>query len=246
MNKHTILLSDDSNIFLQKQVEKGGYNDASEYINELLENKRLKQLPKKLSDLQKMRLFNRKAEQLEQYTLWEYLENNKPSFTIEGPISNNFPNREILEAPLITLRLFRMDNDHISIRNLKQIYIHNPNIPREFKENFMESIRKFNDFLQKKSLFSIQSMIWINQDELYTKYFTYEKILESLIYGELFHFTQMEDYQIIYGTAPSESINLLQFLTVIQEFKKIILVLKEINKKTIPCLKESDYTSRSI
>ncbi|GAX39036.1 hypothetical protein [Nodularia sp. NIES-3585] len=47
----------------------------------------------------------------------------------------------------------------------------------------------------------------------------------------------MQDYQKLYGNPFNKEINLMQFMVIIQEFKKIILVVKEINHQAIPHLK---------
>lgn len=237
MNNYTISLSDTLNDFIKQAVAEGGYANENEYITQVLSNKRFKQLPNKLSDLEKLQLFNRKAERLERYQLWKYLENNQPSFKIsEGTITNTFPDYEFIEAPLITLRLFMQDNDYISTRNITKIYHSNPDIPNKSKEAFVNSRNDFNNFLDKKSSFSIQSLIWINEREHHTTDYTNREILESLLYGEIAHFTQMEDYQKLYGNPVNNQINLMQFMAIIQEFKKFILVVKEINYQAIPHL----------
>ena len=100
MNNYTISLSDSLNNFLKQAIAEGGYADENEYITELLRNRQLKQLPKRLSDIEKLQLFNRKAERLEQYQLWKYLENNQSTSQVSGEtISNNFPDDELIEAP---------------------------------------------------------------------------------------------------------------------------------------------------
>ncbi|GAX39037.1 ribbon-helix-helix domain-containing protein [Nodularia sp. NIES-3585] len=148
MNNYTISLSDTLSDFIKQAVAEGGYADVNEYITELLSNRRLKQLPKGLSDLEKLQLFNRKAERLEQYQLWKLLENNQPTSKVSGgTISNNFPDDEFIEAPLITLRLFMQDNDYISMRNISKVYDKNPDIPNELKDAFLESRSNFNIFL---------------------------------------------------------------------------------------------------
>lgn len=238
MNNYTISLSDTLSVFIKQAVAEGGYENENEYITELLSNHRLKQLSKKLSDLEKLQLFNRKAERLEQYQLWKYLESNQPSFQVSGgQITNNLPDYEIIEAPLITLRLFMQDNDYISIRNISKIYLNNPAISDELKKAFAESRSNFNHFIDAPSLFSRSSLIWINKRERHTTTYTRREILETLLYGEIAHFTQMEDYQKLYGISLNKKINLSQFILVIQEFKKFILILKKINDEAIFYLK---------
>jgi Arc/MetJ-type ribon-helix-helix transcriptional regulator len=237
MNNYTISLSDTLNDFIKQAVAEGGYTDGNEYITELLSNVRLKKLPKRLSDLEKLQLFNRKAERLEKYQLWKHLENNQPTFKVSGgTISNDFPDDELIEAPLMTLRLFMQNNDYISIKNISKVYDSNPVIPNELKDHFVASRRNFNNLLDKNSLFSIQSLIWINEHEHHATHYTNREILESLLYGEISHFTRMEDYQILYGYPVNNGINLMQFMAIIQEFKKFILVVKEINHQAIPHL----------
>ena len=184
-----------------------------------------------------MQLFNRKAERLEQYSLWKYLENNKPSSKVsKGIIPNNFPDYELIEAPLITLRLFMQNNDYISIRNIHKIYNSNPDIPDNLKNLFIESREELNKFLDKDSLFSIQSLIWMNERERYATHYTNREILESLLYGEIAHFTQREDYQKLYGKIFDNTFNLMQFMDIIKKFKEFILKIKGINHQTIPHL----------
>ncbi|MEH2412089.1 ribbon-helix-helix domain-containing protein [Nostoc sp.] len=178
MNNYTISLSDSLNNFIKQAIAEGGYADENEYITELLRKSQLKQLPTRLSNIEKLQLFNIKTERLEQYSLWKYIENNQSTSQIsEGTISNNLPADELIEAPLITLRLFMQDNDCISIRNISKIYDSNPEIPNELKDAFVESRSNFNKFLNKESLFSIESIIWINEREHHTTHYTNKEIL---------------------------------------------------------------------
>ncbi|MEH1931628.1 hypothetical protein [Nostoc sp.] len=237
MNNYTISLSENLNNFIKQVIAESGYADENEYITELLRNCRLKQLPKRLSDIEKLQLFNRKAERLEQYQLWKYLENNQSTSQVSGgTISNNLPDDELIEAPLITLRLFMQDKDYISIRNISKIYDSNPEIPNELKDAFVESRSNFNDFLKKESLFSIESIIWINEREHHTTHYTNKEVLEALLYGEIAHFTQMEDYQKLYSNPFNKSFNFMQIMVIIKKFKSFILIVKEINQQAIPYL----------
>ena len=238
MNNYNISLSDSLNNFIKQAIAEGGYADENEYITELLRNCRLKQLPKRLSDIEKLQLFNRKAERLEQYQLWKYIENNQSTSEVSGgTISNNLPDDELIEAPLITLRLFMQDNDHISTRNISKIYDTNPEIPNELKYAFVEYRSNFNNFLKKESLFSIESIIWINEREYHTTHYTNKEILEALLYGEVAHFTQMEDYQKLCENKFNKSLNLMQLMVILQNFKRFIIVVKKINQQVIPYIK---------
>ncbi|MEH2376235.1 ribbon-helix-helix domain-containing protein [Nostoc sp.] len=239
MNNYTISLSDSLNDFIKQAIAEGGYVDENEYITELLRNHRLKRLPKKLSDIEKLQLFNRKAERLEQYQLWKYIENNQSTYKVSGgTISNNLPDDELIEAPLITLRLFMQDKDHISIKNISNIYDSNPQIAKELKDAFVESRNNFNDFLKKESLFSIESIIGINEREHHhTTHYTNNEILEALLYAEIAHFTQMEDYQKLYSNPFNKSFNFIQIMVIIKNFKSFILIVKKINQQAIPYMK---------
>ncbi|MBN3873981.1 hypothetical protein [Nostoc sp. JL33] len=86
-------------------------------------------------------------------------------------------------------------------------------------------------------LFSIESIIWINEREHHTTYYTNKEILEALLYGEIAHFTQMEDYQKLYGNHFNKSFNLMEFMVIIENFKRFILIVKEINQQAIPYMK---------
>lgn len=238
MNNYTISLNDNLNDFVKKAVTEGGHANINEYICELLKNSRLKKLPKVLSDIEKLKLFNKKAERLEQYKIWQFLEENTPSWTrSSGLTSNNYPDDELIEAPCITLRLFMQDNDHISIRNMAKIYDNNPYIPNELKTAFVESRNTFNNFLDKNSLFSVQSMIWISESERATTNYTNREIFEALLYGEIAHFTQMEDYQSLYQGNFRKNFNLMQVFSIMQEFKNFIIIVKQLNQRSVPHIK---------
>lgn len=237
MTDYTISLSDTLSAFLKQAVEDCGHANESEYITELLSKHRLKQLPKRLSDLEKLQLFNRKAKRLEEYQLWEYLENHPSSVKeSEGIISDNLPNNELIEAALMTLRLFMQNNDHISIGNMYNIYDKNPKIPNELKETFVKYRSDLNNFLEQNSLFSTQSLILINEQERPTEHYKNKEILEFLLYGEIAHFTQRKDYEKLYSNPFNSKFNLMQFLFILKKFKNFILVFKEINSQTIPYL----------
>jgi len=237
MTDYTISLSDTLSNFINQVVEEGGYENIDEYIIELLTNRRSKQLPNKLSDLQKLQLFNKTSEKLEKYQLWEYLENNPQTVTIPSKeiTLDNFPVSEFIEAPLIKLRLFRQDNDHISIRNISKIYDSNTKIPNHLKTDFGVYRENFNNFLKQNSVFSIGSLIWINKHEHATTHYTNREILDSLLYGEIAHFTQMEDYQILYSNSVN-TINLMLCMKIMQRFKNFILDVKKINDQAIGIL----------
>ena len=91
------------------------------------------------------------------------------------------------------------DGDYISIRNISKIYNSNTNISDNLKRNFVESRTELNNFLDKESLFSIESLIWINEREREATHYTNRKVLNFLLYGQIAHLTQIEDYQKIYG-----------------------------------------------
>jgi Arc/MetJ-type ribon-helix-helix transcriptional regulator len=76
MNSYNISIPDNLNNFLKQAITEGGYTDENEYINELLNKRRIngiKELSRNLSDLEKLELFNIKAERLENYQLWQYM-----------------------------------------------------------------------------------------------------------------------------------------------------------------------------
>lgn len=58
-----------------------------------------------------------------------------------------------------------------------------------------------------------------------------------MLYGEITHFTQMEDYQKLYSNHFNKSFNLMQIMVIIQNFKRFILMVKKINQQAIPYMK---------
>lgn len=235
MNEYKIVLNYTLDAFLKQEILNEGYSNRNEYIVKLLENKRLKKLPQTLSDIQKLMLFNKKADRLEKYSLWTHLDEHQPSVRLSNGemLHQQFPSEESLDAVMVTLRLFMQDNDHISVRNMGKIYENNPKISQQLKDNFFIIRNRLNKFLDKNSGFIIQSEIWINEVRKAEKKFTMREILERILYGEIAHFTQMSDYQEICRTPWTKVINFMLLYQILKGFKQAILEIADVNVQAI-------------
>lgn len=104
------------------------------------------------NDLDAMKLFNDKAEKLNNNSFTKKINSEGFGLTIfakkDGPVNveKKFPTDESIDAFVLTLRFFIQDNESSSFGNLAKIYSKLPEYCKEKKE-FLNVRKELNDYI---------------------------------------------------------------------------------------------------
>lgn len=256
MNEHTISLSDNLETFAQKIIKEQGYSDINEYISNLIDHDRSKKLSKEPTNLEKLKLFNKKVQRLESSSFINWMVQNPLEIKISNISSNfnNFPSSESIEAFVLTFRLFIQSNDYIGIRNINKAY-EQLDLPQELKQEFFNIRDTLNNYLNCKSpitkgvdkdtlnkiskFFAFGKVDDTNKIKT-TEMITFSKrdILHFFIYGELAHITQKEDYEEICPNEVFQSFSTLYFYKILYTLTLLLFEIKKVNQKAINYLEK--------
>lgn len=180
--------------------------------------------------IEALRLFNEKAERLANTNfVRQILEHKKISLRLdlergkEVKISRTIPNREAIEAFVLTFRFFIQNNERCSFGNLDGVYSNLP-VSEEIKMQYRQARQTLNDYLNSKT------PIKFGDEELSRR-----KIVDIFVYGGLAHANpqkkQLYDKWMSIGIF-SDFLE-FEFVSTLFEVLRIIRFVRNLNAKVI-------------
>jgi len=178
-------------------------------------------------DLEALRLFNTKVEKLQQLSFTKTLLDKPYGLTLSWSAergrletTRHGPHHESIDAFVLTIRLFRQDNDVISVRNIASIYNRLP-VSTRLRDAFAMHRTNLNQYLDDHSWISINGQTLSRRD-----------IFETFLYGNLSHldeakrelFRQWEQVPPLVPMLENE------FVSVLGYFLSTLRVMAEINR----------------
>lgn len=181
----------------------------------------------KTSIIKRLERFNEKAEKLINLSFSRNLRGSglRIQSTRGEPViaTRTGPRGEQFDSFILTLRLFKQDNDQISIRKISECY-ESTLISEELSTQFSKSRANFNRFLDQNSTCTHNN-----------KTFTNREILDIYLYGEYAHMNEekREIYHRITSMDISEAIYTNEFVKISGEFLNLISFVKELNTRAL-------------
>ena len=129
------------------------------------------------------------------------------------------PDFEAIKSFAITIRNFMLDRDHISIRNIAQIY-EKLDETDELNTEFSETRSKFNIFLD-----SCSPHIYNN------KTLTNRQILDIYIYGEVIHLNKRDEFKKWISTSPLKDLMYNEIVYILDNVAGHIYFFNSINEQ---------------
>jgi hypothetical protein len=136
----------------------------------------------KLTDSQRevLKLFNEKANRLQNTRYIRIVKNGRMSVGIAGrkgafKVTKKLPDKDAIEAFVLTFRYFIQDNERCSFRKLAKIYS-SPVVSRDVRNEFTRTRNSLNNYLGLPSAFNYHKQ---NVSK--------RKLMEVFIYGDLAH-----------------------------------------------------------
>lgn len=184
------------------------------------------------NDLKAMKLFNDKAEKLNNNSFTKKITSEGFGITISakkgGPVNveKRYPTDESIEAFVLTLRFFIQDNEASSFGNLADIYSKLPDYCKE-KIDFLNARKELNDYLDLPD-----KSLRINENG---KTLTNREIYNTFIYGGLAHANK--EYQKKYDEWMANPLlgPILQgeFINIMSNILRCIFYVQERNESLI-------------
>jgi hypothetical protein len=185
--------------------------------------------------IETLRLFNEKVEELFNLSFVQAIINPKMGFNLSGERQTNGtfklrskiigPSVEAIKAFVLTFRFFIQDNESISLHKIASIY-DSTNIEDKQKEFFNSARNSVNEMLDSPNLFSLK----IN-DSIPTN----REILDTFIYGGLAH-AHPEKYKLFkewMNFPPTAVILQTCFNTILGQILQALDYIKNVNMTTI-------------
>jgi hypothetical protein len=127
-----------------------------------------------------LKLFNKKANRLQNTRFIRFVRNGRMSVRIAGRkgqfrVTKKLPDKDAIDAFVLTFRYFIQDNERCSFRNLAKVYS-SSEVSKDIKNEFTRTRKLLNDFLGSPSAFNYR-----NQNV------SKRKLMEMFIYGDLAH-----------------------------------------------------------
>ncbi len=138
--------------------------------------------------IKKLKLFNERVELLKNFSAGQQILKGKLGVRAseeKDTIVLDFTtlNSEQITAFLCILRMFSMDRDGISLRLMaKKVY--DSSINTTIRKKYLKARKRINGYLNEISSINIKG-----------KSLTNKELLECFLYGEVFHFTQRENFE---------------------------------------------------
>lgn len=191
------------------------------------------------ADMDALRLFNEKAQQLLDNRFTKHVLENSTSFKFTGGVNEplqvelNIPDEDALKAFVLTVRFFCQNSERTSLSNMAAVYDRLP-IPQEAKDRLHQSRQLFNEYLDAKS------NIKFRDEDLYNR-----TIWDTFLYGELAHSDPEKKavYDSWMATQVMAEFVKFRFCSVLIEWIGIVKFIRELNIMVLSEL-ERDWTAR--
>ncbi|MFN0158045.1 MAG: hypothetical protein ACKVRP_08255 [Bacteroidota bacterium] len=139
-------------------------------------------------NIQTLKQFVERADKLESLSFTKHVIAKPPSIKFEFnqeafTIIRSGPDRESIDAFVLTLRFFIQNNEPISIKNMAALFKQLP-LPEEDLIKISEGHAKLNTFLDSDVYFQLKS-----------ERPTHRAVLEAFVYGDLAHSTQRTAFE---------------------------------------------------
>lgn len=187
----------------------------------------------KENDLSGLRLFNEKANRIEQLTFSKWLIANKPKIKISKNDDDSllteteFPDLEAIEAFALTFRFFIQNNEKSSFGRLQKVY-EASDLPEKTKDKFNNIRKQLNDFWDSKSVAEAPAFI------------PYREVVDIVMYGNLSHATKShkEKYDIIASYPHYDALLKFAFIVAARKAIEVIKETKELNIQVIETIEK--------
>lgn len=126
------------------------------------------------------------------------------------------------QSVLMTIRMFKQDDDKLSIRNLSKFY-ESLDIDKEFKTTFTELRTYLNDYLDNES----KTLL----DDKPTR----RILLDTILYGDIAH-TSTKERQLLEKWKSDEvvwDLAYVEFERIIHEFINVLELIKNLNERVL-------------
>ncbi|MFM2064396.1 MAG: hypothetical protein RLZZ507_4067 [Cyanobacteriota bacterium] len=211
-----------------------------------------------MTSLEKLQLFNEKAETLRQYKRFmESIKNRKLEFkhtsNPDDGLTYYGPDQELMSACILTIRLFCQNNDGISFQEMKKLY-DELSISQRSKDEFNQVKNALNRYLDDFS----RIVVWgFSKDEYlgmgiiantksnldafpltnmpYKETLINRFIFDNMIYGYFAHSNKLkrQEIQKMMSNEEFAKCTWFEFAEIIIQFMGYIFAVEDINKKVI-------------
>ena len=181
--------------------------------------------------LEKLKLFNEKAQKIERSDFLKQIRTNGISITISvkkdkpGMIKRKLPTEGAVDAFMNNYRFFCQNNEGSSFENIHKVYNSLP-ILKEKKNKFVKARRDLNQYLDSHLIFDVI----INNRHL-----TKRELLDTFMYGMIVHANK--NYRELIKRWEQDpilfSILLQEFTAILLDLVKYILFVMNLNNKII-------------
>ena len=177
-----------------------------------------------------LNLFVEKVERLEQSSLLRALLERGSKVTVKWSaqdsqlrVAHTAPTQDEVDAFVLTLRLFRQNNDRISLNNVGKLYESLP-ISAELKKHYEMHRANLNEFLDAHTFIAIDG-------DRPTK----REVFETVLYGHLAHLElpKQERYRKWMVNPVAGSMIEFEFVGVLDMFRRTLSVMAEIHRRAL-------------